>query len=53
MRLVPNLLQYAYTRAGLEDLDGTPVINLSHVSAGRLAEPGPSAAWTSQSPAQR
>ncbi len=31
VRLVPNLLQYAYLRAGLEDLDGTPVINLSHV----------------------
>ncbi len=30
-RLVPNLLQYATLRAGLEDLDGTPVINLSQV----------------------
>ena len=31
IRLVPNLLQYATLRAGLEDLDGTPVINLSQV----------------------
>ena len=31
IRLVPDLLQYATLRAGLEDLDGTPMINLSQV----------------------
>jgi Undecaprenyl-phosphate glucose phosphotransferase len=31
IRLVPDLLQYASLRAGLEDLDGTPMINLSQV----------------------
>ncbi len=31
IRLVPNVLQYATLRAELEDVDGTPVINLSHV----------------------
>ncbi len=31
IRLVPNVLQYATLRAGIEDVDGTPVINLSHV----------------------
>ncbi|REJ73833.1 MAG: undecaprenyl-phosphate glucose phosphotransferase [Acidobacteria bacterium] len=31
VRLVPDLLQYASLRAGLEDIDGLPVINLSHV----------------------
>jgi Undecaprenyl-phosphate glucose phosphotransferase len=31
IKLVPDILQYAALRAGLEDLDGTPVINLSQV----------------------
>ncbi len=31
IRLVPNVLQYATLRAEIEDVDGTPVINLSHV----------------------
>ena len=31
IRLVPNVLQYATLRAAIEDVDGTPVINLSHV----------------------
>jgi len=31
IRLVPNVLQYATLRADIEDVDGTPVINLSHV----------------------
>ena len=31
IRLVPNVLQYATLRAEIEDIDGTPVINLSHV----------------------
>ncbi len=31
VRLVPDLLQYATLKASLEDLDGTPVINLSQV----------------------
>ncbi len=31
IRLVPNVLQYATLRADMEDVDGTPVINLSHV----------------------
>ncbi len=31
VRLVPDVLQYATLRATLEDLDGTPVINLSQV----------------------
>jgi Undecaprenyl-phosphate glucose phosphotransferase len=31
IRLVPDLLQYATLRAGLEDLDGMPMINLSQV----------------------
>ena len=31
IRLVPDVLQYATLRATLEDLDGTPVINLSQV----------------------
>jgi exopolysaccharide biosynthesis polyprenyl glycosylphosphotransferase len=31
VRLVPDLLQYATLKATLEDLDGTPVINLSQV----------------------
>lgn len=31
VKLVPDILQYATIRASLEDLDGTPVINLSQV----------------------
>jgi len=31
IKLVPDVLQYAALRAGLEDVDGTPVINLSQV----------------------
>jgi exopolysaccharide biosynthesis polyprenyl glycosylphosphotransferase len=31
VRLVPDILQYATLKATLEDLDGTPVINLSQV----------------------
>ncbi len=31
VRLVPDILQYATLKATLEDLDGTPVINLSEV----------------------
>ncbi len=31
VRLVPDILQYATLNASLEDLDGTPVINLSQV----------------------
>ncbi len=31
VRLVPDILQYATLKASLEDLDGTPVINLSQV----------------------
>ncbi len=31
VRLVPDVLQYATLKASLEDLDGTPVINLSQV----------------------
>ena len=31
VRLVPDILQYATLRATLEDLDGTPMINLSQV----------------------
>ncbi|MFN7940321.1 MAG: undecaprenyl-phosphate glucose phosphotransferase [Thermoanaerobaculia bacterium] len=31
VKLVPDILQYATLRATLEDLDGTPVINLSQV----------------------
>ncbi|MGB5813943.1 MAG: undecaprenyl-phosphate glucose phosphotransferase [Thermoanaerobaculia bacterium] len=31
IRLVPDVLQYAALKATLEDLDGTPVINLSQV----------------------
>ncbi len=31
IKLVPDILQYAALRAGLEDVDGTPVINLSQV----------------------
>ncbi|TNF76849.1 MAG: hypothetical protein EP299_05070, partial [Acidobacteria bacterium] len=31
IRLVPDVLQYATLKATLEDLDGTPVINLSQV----------------------
>lgn len=31
VRLVPDILQYATLQAKLEDLDGTPVINLSQV----------------------
>ncbi len=31
IKLVPDVLQYATLRAGLEDVDGTPVINLSQV----------------------
>ncbi|MEE8278846.1 MAG: undecaprenyl-phosphate glucose phosphotransferase [Thermoanaerobaculia bacterium] len=31
VRLVPDVLQYAALKATLEDLDGTPVINLSQV----------------------
>jgi hypothetical protein len=31
IRLVPDVLQYATLKASLEDLDGTPVINLSQV----------------------
>jgi exopolysaccharide biosynthesis polyprenyl glycosylphosphotransferase len=31
VRLVPDILQYATLRATMEDLDGTPVINLSQV----------------------
>ncbi len=31
VRLVPDILQYATLKAALEDLDGTPVINLSQV----------------------
>src|SRR5262249_4577571 len=30
-KLVPDILQYATLKAALEDLDGTPVINLSQV----------------------
>ncbi|MEA2601869.1 MAG: hypothetical protein QOF89_2861 [Acidobacteriota bacterium] len=31
VKLVPDILQYATLKAALEDLDGTPVINLSQV----------------------
>jgi len=31
IKLVPDILQYATLKASLEDLDGTPVINLSQV----------------------
>jgi Undecaprenyl-phosphate glucose phosphotransferase len=31
VKLVPDVLQYATLRAAIEDLDGTPVINLSQV----------------------
>ena len=31
IKLVPDILQYATIKASLEDLDGTPVINLSQV----------------------
>ncbi len=31
IKLVPDILQYAALRTGLEDVDGTPVINLSQV----------------------
>ena len=31
VKLVPDILQYAALKAALEDLDGTPVINLSQV----------------------
>ncbi len=31
VKLVPDVLQYATLKATLEDLDGTPVINLSQV----------------------
>jgi exopolysaccharide biosynthesis polyprenyl glycosylphosphotransferase len=31
VKLVPDILQYATLRASIEDLDGTPVINLSQV----------------------
>jgi exopolysaccharide biosynthesis polyprenyl glycosylphosphotransferase len=31
IKIVPDVLQYATLRAALEDLDGTPVINLSQV----------------------
>jgi Undecaprenyl-phosphate glucose phosphotransferase len=31
IKLVPDILQYATLKAALEDLDGTPVINLSQV----------------------
>ena len=31
VRLVPDILQYATLNATLEDVDGTPVINLSQV----------------------
>jgi Undecaprenyl-phosphate glucose phosphotransferase len=31
IKLVPDILQYATLKAALEDLDGTPVINLSEV----------------------
>ena len=31
VKLVPDILQYATLRASVEDLDGTPVINLSQV----------------------
>jgi exopolysaccharide biosynthesis polyprenyl glycosylphosphotransferase len=31
VKLVPDILQYATLKASLEDLDGTPVINLSQV----------------------
>jgi Undecaprenyl-phosphate glucose phosphotransferase len=31
IKLVPDVLQYAALRAGLEDVDGTPVINLSQM----------------------
>ena len=31
IKLVPDILQYATLRAAMEDLDGTPVINLSQV----------------------
>ncbi len=30
VKVVPDLLQYAMLRAGIEDLDGLPVINLTH-----------------------
>jgi lipopolysaccharide/colanic/teichoic acid biosynthesis glycosyltransferase len=31
VKLVPDILQYAAIKATLEDLDGTPVINLTQV----------------------
>ncbi len=31
IRVVPDLLQYYVLRAGVEDLDGLPIINLTHI----------------------